>query len=114
MIKLPYRIITLVILLCFSIITGCASTHYLRVQDSNVVFYLKNRAAKQVYFVSSVDRYQHREALRGQRGVWSYSSPLDAEFSYFYIIDGVVTLPDCEITVQDDFGDRNCLFSPET
>lgn len=79
-----------------------------------VVFYLKNADAKKVYFVSSVDHYQYNEALLEKRGLWSHTSPMNTEFSYFYIIDGVPTIPDCKMTVLDDFGGRNCVFSPET
>ena len=112
--KLTYRIVTLIILLFLMNITGCSSHHYTQVQDSKVTFYLKNSAAKEVYFVSSVDDYQYNEALLERRGLWSYSSSMRTEFSYFYIIDGVITIPDCKLTVQDDFGGRNCIFSPET
>ena len=112
--KITYRIVTLIILLFFMTITGCSSKHYSRVQDSKIIFYLKNPAAKEEYFVSSVDHYQYNEALLERRGLWSYSSPVNTEFSYFYIIDGVITMPDCKLTVQDDFGGRNCVFSPET
>jgi hypothetical protein len=112
--KQNYRIVNSIALLCLVAFSGCASNHYSRVQESNVVFYLKNHDAKKVYFVSSLDHFQHNEASLEARGVWSYSTPMNTEFSYFYIVDGVITIPDCKITVRDDFGGRNCVFSPET
>ncbi|MFT5729325.1 MAG: hypothetical protein ACI8PB_003490 [Desulforhopalus sp.] len=111
--KLTYRIVTLFILVCLTNISGCASNHYSRVQESNVVFYLKNPDAKHVYFASSVDHYQYNEALLEKRGIWSYTSLINTDFSYFYVVDGVITIPDCKITVHDDFGGKNCVFSPE-
>ncbi len=95
-------------------IFGCASNHYSKVRESNVVFYLKNPDAKEVYFVSSVDHFQYNKALLEEGCLWSYSAPMNCEFTYFYIIDGVLTIPDCKMTVLDDFGGRNCIFSPET
>ena len=112
--KRDYSINTLYILVCLWILSGCASNHYSRVQDNHVVFYLKNPDAKEVYFVSSLDHYQYNKAFLEESGIWAHTSPMNTEFSYFYIIDGVITIPDCDVTVQDDFGGRNCVFSPES
>jgi hypothetical protein len=43
--------------------------------------------------------------------LWTVSVPVREEISYFYIVDGAVTLPEkCRYTEQDDFGSRNCLY----
>ena len=36
-----------------------------------------------------------------------------AEFSYFYIVDGVVHVPECKFYEKDDFGSYNCVYVPE-
>jgi hypothetical protein len=34
------------------------------------------------------------------------------QFSYFYLVDGEVFLPECTLTESDDFGSRNCVYAP--
>jgi hypothetical protein len=45
--------------------------------------------------------------------VWEVSVPAEKEFAYFYVVDGVITLPDCSFTENDDFGAKNCLYTAD-
>jgi hypothetical protein len=94
-------------------LAGCAATHYHERQSDYVTFYLKAPGAEKVEFVSSLDAYNtHRASLlKGSR--WAVTVAPSSEFRYFYIVDGTVYLPECDLYEKDDFGSRNCVFVPE-
>ncbi len=96
-------------LLTLFVLSGCA-THYHRIQDDRLHVYMKKSGAKEVLFVSSVDRFQPRRAERTTSNAWAVSLPYTSEFKYFYIVDGTVWLPGCRFREKDDFGSENCLF----
>ena len=94
-------------------LAGCAATHYHERQSDYVTFYLRAPGAEKVEFVSSLDAYNtHRASLlKGSR--WAVTVAPNSEFRYFYIVDGTVYLPECDLYEKDDFGSRNCVFIPE-
>ncbi len=98
-----------VVALCFA---GCAATHYHERQSDRVTFYLRAPEARGVAFVSSQDDYQIHRAERVNDSRWMVTVAANSEFRYFYIVDGRVYLPECELYEKDDFGSRNCIYVP--
>lgn len=93
------------------IISGYScSSHYYKAVDDQVHIYLKNPDAEKVYFLSSLDQFQVHEAWKNKKGIWETTVPLNREFKYFYIIDGKVFTPDCDLTETDDLGGKNCVY----
>lgn len=90
--------------------TGCA-THYYQVQGDTLALYLNKPDARSVTFVSSLDGFEPHEA-RKVDGRWVVSVPGDSQFSYYYVLDGEPFLPPCKLKENDDFGSKNCIFSP--
>ena len=94
------------------VFTGCASHYYWKNNDTLSIF-LKMPDARQVYFLSSLDGYKPRKAIRVNDQTWQISAPAQTEFKYFYKVDGKVYLPPCRLKEQDDFGSQNCIYIPE-
>lgn len=98
-------------LLIFSLFTlGCAQQHSVQVHDDSLSFYYNDAKAKEVLLASSADHFTYHPAIKGPGDVWQVTIPRNKEFSYFYIVDGEVTVPECSNTVLDDFGTKNCLY----
>ena len=68
--------------------------------------------AERVEFVSSLDTYNLHRASRLKGSRWAVTVVPNSEFRYFYIVDGAVYLPECELYEKDDFGSRNCVYVP--
>ena len=98
---------------CALFFSGCAPKHSIQVADDSITVYCEYPDAKKVVFASSTDRFQLHQATQVKGDVWVVTVPRTKEFTYFYMVDGVVTLPDCRYTVMDDFGGKNCFFSEE-
>ena len=90
---------------------GCAS-HYYRVKDNTLYFYLKKRDAHSVQFAHSKDGYILHPVEKVDSRTWRTVVPADSEFSYFYLVDGKLFLPPCPFREKDDFGSENCIFVP--
>lgn len=90
---------------------GCArQQHYIETENDTLCFFYRDVDAEQILFVSSLDKYQPHPARQIDKGVWKVTVPLAHEFDYFYLVDGVPTVPECAYTVSDDFGGKNCLY----
>lgn len=97
-----------------SLITAaCAPKHYIQEDKHSITLYYQHDSAKEVLFASSLDHYQLHPATRVKKNTWKVTVPRKTEFSYFYLVDKTPTLPDCKLTVPDDFGSKNCLFVAE-
>ena len=94
-------------------LAGCTATHYHKRQSDRVTFYLKAPSAQGVVFASSLDAYSPHLASKVDGSRWVVSVAAAAEFQYFYIVDGVVYVPECKFFENDDFGSRNCVYVPE-
>lgn len=94
-------------------VAGCASPHFQQRQSGKVTLYLREPGAGRVEFASSLDAYERHRADRINGSLWAVTVAADAEFRYFYIVDGRVVVPECEFFEKDDFGSRNCLFIPQ-
>ena len=105
------RYVFLIVAVLFGL-SGCAS-HYYEVKGDTLHIHLKKPYAKVVYFASSLDGYELHRARRIDDKTWEVTVPADAEFRYFYIVDGVLYLPSCKFKEQDDFGSENCLYIPD-
>ena len=98
-----------VLALCLA---GCATAHYQEKGPGLVTFYLRAPGAEKVEFVSSLDAFNPHRASRLEGSRWAVTVATNTEFRYFYIVDGAVFLPECELYEKDDFGSRNCVFVP--
>lgn len=92
------------------LVTGCSAKHYTQVTEEGLSLYVKIKNVREVLFASSVDHYRYHPATIVREGVWKVTIQTQEEFDYFYIVDGVVTLPDCRLRIKDDFGSQNCLY----
>jgi hypothetical protein len=77
---------------------------------NEVAFYYKDSKAQEVLFASSQDNYKLLAAREDRNHLWEISVPAEKDFAYFYVVDGIITLPDCTFTENDDFGSKNCLY----
>lgn len=92
------------------ILSGCAVKHYYQVQEDQVAFYYKDTEAREVFFASSRDNYTLFAAREDNNHRWEVTVPGGKSFAYFYVVDGVITQPDCAFNETDDFGSKNCLY----
>lgn len=95
------------------LLSGCAANHFYRIEGANVHFYLRAPDRTTVLFASSLDGYEFHETKRVKKGLWKVAVPAEKEFSYFYMVNGEVFLPPCEMKEKDDFGSENCIYSPD-
>lgn len=92
------------------LVSACAEKHYSKLMGNEVAFYYMDKEAQEVLFASSRDSYKLLAAREDKNHLWEISVPAEKEFAYFYVVDGVITLPDCSFTENDDFGSQNCLY----
>jgi len=100
-----------VLMICLLVFTGCAS-HYYRKNNDTVSIFLKRSDASRVFFLSSLDGYKPRKAIRVGDKTWQIDAPAKTEFRYFYKVDGAVYLPACPLKEEDDFGSEICIYIP--
>lgn len=104
------RFVLFVVLLS-SLLSACAGkSHFFSQGDGAVTFYLRCPQASEVQLVSSRDRFQPHPATRNSDGTWQVEVRSSGQFRYFYLVDGVVVVPECEMSEMDDFGGKNCLY----
>jgi hypothetical protein len=93
------------------LIPACAY-HSLEVQGDAATITLKALNAKEVLFASSLDGYELHPAQKQGTSRWVVKAPSGTPFSYFYVVDGKIFVPDCRLAESDDFGSRNCIYVP--
>jgi hypothetical protein len=93
-------------------LTGCAA-HTLHREADRVHFRLKDGKAREVLFSCSLESFGLQRAKKKDGATWEVAVPDGGEFTYFYVIDGKVHLPDCRYREKDDFGAYNCLYKPD-
>ncbi len=106
MMSLLIRLLAVAIL-----ITGCA-VHSYYLEDDRVHLRLKDGQAREVLFSSSLEGFGLQGARKTDDTTWEVTVPDKGEFTYFYVVDGKVYLPDCQCREKDDFGAYNCLYKP--
>jgi hypothetical protein len=94
------------------LLAGCAPGHFIVRQPSGVTLYLNRPDATEVLFASSADGFLVHPTKKNHSGVWMIDNLADREFQYFYIVDGRVVVPDCQLRERDDFGADNCIYQP--
>jgi hypothetical protein len=92
--------------------TGCA-THYYQVQGDTLAFTWTSPDAQKVTFACSLDDFKPHEA-RKVDGRWVVSVPSGEPFRYYYVLDGKLFLPPCDLKENDDFGSAKTVFSIHT
>ncbi|MGD1973087.1 MAG: hypothetical protein PVH37_18805 [Desulfobacterales bacterium] len=107
------KILILQLMVIAQCLLGCAATHRYEIQSNRVTFYLKSPVARAVAFASSLDGYELHKAEKVGRTRWKVTVSANSEFSYFYLVDGAVHVPDCQFYEKDDFGSRNCIYVPD-
>jgi hypothetical protein len=93
------------------LLAGCAH-HGLRVNGDTVTLTLRAPHARTVQLASSLDGFEPHPAVLVGGSVWEVSVPAGLQFSYFYLVDGEVYVPECAFSESDGFGSRNCVFVP--
>lgn len=109
--NLSYGYTVLFILAIIS--AACSPKHYIQEHDESIALYYDYTGAEEILFASSIDRFQFHPAIKVKGDTWEVIVPKEKEFSYFYLVDKIITLPDCQFTILDDFGAKNCLFVSE-
>jgi hypothetical protein len=93
-------------------IVGCTH-HSVLVDKGTVTLSLRAPFVKNVQFASSLDSFVLHEARQDSDSNWLVRLPSDMQFSYFYLVDGEVFLPECTFSELDDFGSLNCVYIPD-
>ena len=99
------------LLLFFCVLLTACGTHYYRINENDMIFILKRSKAKKVALFCSLDGFKPRMAQKVS-GRWEVKLPADEVFRYFYQVDDMLFLPDCQMKEMDDFGSTNCIFDP--
>ena len=89
---------------------GCAS-HDVRQNNGQAVFYLRCSQAREVALATSLDGFVPHKTRRTGFDLWVVEVKASQDFSYFYLVDGKVLMPDCRSIQQDDFGGVTCVYS---
>lgn len=96
------------LLLSFFVFSACAKY---RVQSMNneIVFCVKNDSY--VEFLSQIDGFKPHK-MTFDSGCWKIKivNP-KREFSYFFRDKNGILDIDCEFVEEDDFGNKNCIYS---
>lgn len=105
------RLVTGVIVGLLIILAGC-SHHDLRTDGAIVILTLEIPNARSVQFASSLDGFEPHQAKLIGGSIWEMSVPAGSTFSYFYLVDGEVYVPECRFSEPDGFGSGNCIYMP--
>ncbi len=101
-----------ILVLVYMGLAGCVPGHFTNNNGDFIKLYLRAPSANAVQFVSNLDRYQIHDIETNSQGLWEVRVPSHSEFKYFYIVDGLVFLPNCQFKENDDFGRQNCIYQP--
>lgn len=103
-------VIALIIFL--AVLTACAPVHEYVIRDNRLHLLLRKPEAKTVQLASSLNSFRLQRAEKLDKSAWRIITSAGVEFSYFYIIDGFMYVPECKFKERDDFGMENCLYIP--
>jgi hypothetical protein len=93
------------------ITAGCLPIPALRA-DHEIRISLDLPEAKEVIFLSSLNRYEPVSMNKTFVGTWEIHLPEDKSFDYFFRVDGNPYTPDCRLRQTDDWGGHLCIYSP--
>jgi hypothetical protein len=94
---------------CLVMLEGCATHAISQYSDDVVELRLFRPFADQVFLYCSADEFKPQQANANIWWYWTVKVNYGKDFSYFYIVDGQVVTPDCDLREHDDFGSYNCL-----
>ena len=97
-------------ILIILLLSSCAPKHFIEKNSNSLTFYLQKAKAHRVQFAASYDHFILHDAQQNSSGVWQVKVPLTPELKYFYIVDGLIYVPECRFKEKDDFGEENCLY----
>jgi hypothetical protein len=93
--------------------TGCLSSQAFHPgHEARISLDLPN--AKEVFFLSSLNQYEPVTMNKTFWGTWEIHIPDDTSFDYSFNVDGNPYIPDCRLQQADDWGGRQCIYSPGT
>jgi hypothetical protein len=95
------------------IIAGCHPIPALQ-PEHEIRITLDLPEAKEVIFLSSLNRYEPVLMNKTFLGTWEIRLPEDKSFDYFFRVDGNSFTPDCRLQQADDWGGHQCIHSPGT
>lgn len=99
-----------VLMIFIFILSGCSSKHFVASDFDSITFSLRLPDANRVQFAASFDHYNLRDAQRNSSGIWQVKIPIRSELKYFYVVDGLMYIPECRFKEKDDFGAENCFY----
>ncbi len=95
------------------ILSSCASKSFtVESTEKSTIFSVAIPEGQQVQFAASTDGFIVHNATKDESDRWIVMVPANTEFKYFFLVDGVVYIPDCNLKEYDDFGSMNCIFNP--
>lgn len=100
------------ILACLTVILTACAHHELHQDNQTIILTLRAPLTRDVQFASSLDGFQLHPARLIDGTTWEVRVPGGSAFSYFYLVDGEVYVPECRFSEADDFGSRNCVYVP--
>ena len=98
------------IILFIIILSGCTPGHFVEHDMDSLTFSLQRPEANRVQFAASFDHYVLHDAQQNSFGTWQVKVPVNSELKYFYIVDGLIYVPECRFKEKDDFGAENCIY----
>lgn len=101
----------LMLMVGIAVVMASCATHFHQVQGDKLALYLVKPDAHQVLLACSLDGFEPHEAKK-DGGQWVVCLPANSPFRYYYVLDGEIFLPPCQMKENDDFGSENCIFDP--
>jgi hypothetical protein len=95
------------------ILSGCINNYYYQVKDDKLHIYFLEPKAEKVFFLSSLDQFALHETVKNEKGLWEVAVPSGQSFEYFFLVDGIYSIPACDQKEKDDFGAENCIYIPD-
>lgn len=89
---------------------GCVFQEIDDMRENRVELHIISPAAGEVFFHSSESQFAPQPTRRQSDGHWSIRVNYREQFSYFFTVDGVPAIPDCDYREQDNFGNFNCIY----
>lgn len=102
----------LLIICLVALVSGCTH-HEIRTEGDLVILSLRAPQAQSVQFASSLDGFILHQARLTHGNTWEVHVPAGRPFSYFYLLDGAVFVPECASSEPDGFGSANCIHAPD-
>jgi hypothetical protein len=94
------------------IVTGCLPLPAAFHPGHEIRLTVDRPDAKEVIFLSSLNRYEPVLMNKTFWGTWEIILPQDKDFEYFFRVDGSPYTPECRLRQEDDWGGRQCIYSP--